>query len=411
MIVQEGEQLNLQRCIEISLRQHPDIRASKNSVDVNKSRMEQAKSNYFPQIDASAAYSRTRPASGSRNFSSSSSFDTSRSYDQYNGSITLRQNLFDFGKTGTQVNIQRLYIDASIFDFQNVSEQVILNLKKAYYSVLKAKRNRSVAEETVGQFQEHLKQAKAFYEVGTKPKFDVTKAEVDLSAAKLNLIKAENTLRLAIVTLNNAMGIPEAPRYDLHDNLSYEKFMASLDDAVDKAYKNRPDLNAFAARRMAAEKSIELAQKGHYPSLTGNAALSWAGERFPLEDGWNAGAIMTFPIFSGFLTKNQVTEARAGLEVLKANEDNLKQSILFDVQQAYLNINEAEERIIVSELAVKQATENFEIATGRYNAGVGNPIEVTDAQVLLSNARAAHIEALYDYKIASASLEKAMGVR
>lgn len=407
MIIQEDEQLNLERCIEISLRQHPHIRASKNSVDVSRSRMEQAKANYFPQIDASASYSRTNPASGNR----TALLETNRSYNQYNGSIAIRQNLLDFGKTWTQVNIQRLYTDASIYDLQNVSEQVILNLKKAYYSVLKAKKNRSVAEETIGQFQKHFKQATAFYEVGTKPKFDVIKAEVDLSAAKLNLIRDENTLRIAIVNLNNAMGIPEAPRYDLHDNLFYEKFTISLDDAVDKAYKNRYDLNAFALRRTAAEISIELAKKGHYPFLTGNAAFFLAGERFPLDDGWNAGAAMTFPIFNGFLIKNQVAEAKAELEVIRANEESLRQAIFLEVQESYLNIQEAEERITVAELTVKQAIENFEIATGRYNAGIGNPIEVTDAQVLLSNARAAHIEALYDYKVARATIEKAMGDR
>ncbi|MBI5039191.1 MAG: TolC family protein, partial [Nitrospirae bacterium] len=94
-----------------------------------------------------------------------------------------------------------------------------------------------------------------------------------------------------------------------------------------------------------------------------------------------------------------------------ANEELLRQNVFLEVQQSFLNLKEAEERIPAAELTVKQAEENFEIANGRYTAGVGNPIEVTDAEVALSNARRDYIQALYDYKIAQASLGKAMGVR
>ncbi len=143
---------------------------------------------------------------------------------------------------------------------------------------MQARRNRDVSADTVKQFQQHLDQAKGFYEVGTKPKFDVTKAEVDLSNAKLNLIKAENALRLAVVTLNNAMGVPEAPEYILDDNLSFQKYNITFEEALDKAYKNRPDLKSIIARRQAADKSIDLAKTGYYPVLTGNAGYNWSGE-------------------------------------------------------------------------------------------------------------------------------------
>ena len=99
--------------------------------------------------------------------------------------------------------------------------QVTFGVKQAYYGLLQARRNRDVAREVVEQFQQHLEQAKAFFEVGTKPKFDVTKADVDLSNAKLNLLKAENAFRLGQVTLNNTMGMPEAPDYEIVDQLPF----------------------------------------------------------------------------------------------------------------------------------------------------------------------------------------------
>jgi outer membrane protein len=106
-----------------------------------------------------------------------------------------------------------------------------------------------------------------------------------------------------------------------------------------------------------------------------------------------------------------VKEADANYKAAKANYDLLRQNVVLEVQQAYLNLAAAADRIPTSEIAQRQATENLEIATGRYNAGVGNPIEVTDAQVTYTNAKTTYIQALYDYNVAVAGLEKSMGLK
>ena len=414
--IKKGAQLDLQRCIEIALRKQPNIVAARNVVDVNRSRVGQAQSNYYPQISADASYSRIKPVTGAQRalttgVSGLSTSNATSAFDEYAGTLSVNQLLFDFWKTRTQVDIQKLNVGASKSDLENTSESVVFNVKQAYYGVLQAKRNRDVAEETVKQYQQHLEQAKGFYQVGTAAKYDVTKAEVDLSNSKLNLIKAENALKIARVTLNNAMGVPDAPEYSIEDNLSYKNYDITFDEALRRAYLNRPDLQSLIFQRKAASQSIELAKKGYYPVLTGNAAYIRQGEDFPLDKGWNAGVSLTFPLFNGFLTKNQVSEQKANLEVVSANEEALKQNILLDVQQGYLNLAQAAESITTADLTVKQARENLDIANGRYAAGVGNPIEVTDAEVSLTNAKTSYIQALYDYRIAVATIEKAMGAR
>jgi outer membrane protein len=403
--IKKGESLNLERCIEIALKRQPVIIAAMGTANANQSKIGEAKANYYPQIDWTSSASRT--SVGTR---SSYGFETrSVIFNSYSSGVTLNQDIFDFGKTASQVEIQRLNYDSSLSDLENVSKQIIFNVKQTYYGVLQAKRNRDVSLEAVKQFQQHLEQAKGFYEVGTKPKFDVTKAEVDLSNAKLNLIKAENAVRIAVANLNNTMGVPDSPEYEIEDNLSFKKYEITFDDAVSSAYQNRPDLKSIIVKKQAAESSIELAKKDYYPVLTGTAGYEYAGNTFPLEKGWNIGATLSFPIFSGFLTKYQMDGAKANLNVLRANEESLRQGVFLEVQQAYLNLKEAEESIPTAELGVKQAEENFEIANGRYAAGVGNPIEVTDAEVLLANAKLSYIQALYNYKVSRASLEKAMG--
>jgi len=418
-IIKKGELLNIERCVDIAMMKNPTIVAAKGTVGVNESRVYEAKSNYYPQINWTGGYARILPVSGRSftgtqggTFGTSTISTSSNAFDQYTTSFTLSQNIYDFGRTSTQVKIQNLNFDSSRSDLENVTEQVVFTVKQAYFGVIQAKYNRLVAEDTVKQTQQHLEQATGFYEVGTKPKFDVIKAEVDLSTAKLNLIKLDNDLKIAVVNLNNAMGIPEAPEYTLAENLSFGKYEMTFEDALSKAYENRPDIKSIAAKRQAGETSIKSAKTNYYPFLTGNASYNWAGGSVDqLDHGWNVGAVLSFPIFSGFLTKYQVEEAKANLNVLRANEESLRQTVFLEVQQAYLTLRAAEEAIPTAKLGVEQAQENLDIANGRYAAGVGNPIEVTDAEVSLATARLNHIQALYADKVAQASLEKAMGMR
>jgi len=393
-LVNKDESLTLERCIEIALKKHPSVVAAKHSIDVNQNKIGEAKSNYYPQLSSISGYNRYWDGLSDQNYSTA---------------LSLNQNIYDFGKTTSQVNIQKFNLNAAQADLENTSDLVIFNVSQGYYTVLKNKRNRDVAQETVAQFDHHLKQAKGFYQAGTRAKFDVTRAEVDLSNSKLNLIKAENALRLAKVSLNNAIGLPYAPEYRIEDNLDFAKYALPLEEAIERAYNNRADLQSLLAKKKAATESIELAKKGYYPTLSGSASYTWVNEDMSSQKGWKVGASFTIPLFSGFLTTYQVQEYEANLKVLNANEELLRQSILLDIQQAYLNLREAEERISNTQLTVKQAQENLDLVNGRYMAGIGNPIEVTDAQVSYSNAKTSYNQALYDYKIAQASIVKAMG--
>ncbi|MBF0591409.1 MAG: TolC family protein, partial [Nitrospirae bacterium] len=398
-----GETLSLERCIEIAIKNQPNIIAAAYTVMANESRIAQAASGYYPQVGLSAAYSRYAPVSGVGGSSSAGS------YNQLTNNASVTQNIYDFGRVKTQVDIQRLTTDASSSDLKTAREQVVYNVKQAYYTLLQTIKNLEVAKETVEQFQQHLQQAVGFYQVGEKAKFDVTKAEVDLSNARLNLIKAENALRLARVNLNNAMGLPYAIDYLIEDNLAFQEYGVTLNDMIEKAFKNRADIQAIIAKEKAAQQTIELRKKDYYPTVSGSATYTWAGESFPLNSGWNVGAQVSLSVFSGYLTKNQIQEAEFNLKVLRANEDTLRQSIIVDVQQYYLQLMSAQETISAANMTVEQAKENLDIANGRYGAGLGSPIDVTDANITYSNAKTAYIQALTDYKTAQASLEKAMG--
>jgi outer membrane protein len=404
-VIVKDEMLTLARCVDIALRKNPSIMASAGAVETSRSRVGQARSNYYPQLSAQAAYNRISPMQGAAS-------GALQAYDQYSGSVNLAQNLLDFGRTFNQVDISKYNLDASRSDLRATQDAVILNVKQAYYGVLLAKRNLDVAADVIKQYQLHLDQAKGFYDVGTKARIDVIKAEVDLSNAKLSIINAENALKIAWVVLNNAIGAPDAPEYRIEDILSFQKYSITLEEATAKALENRPDLRSIDVKRQASETNISLARSGYYPALTGNANYNWTGDApSALDHGWSAGVVLTVPLFSGMLTSNQTAEAKANLYVVKANEEALRQQVLLEVRQAFLNLQAAEAAIATAELAAQQAKENLDLANGRYGAGVGSPVEVSDAFATYVAAQANHTAALSNYKLAQASIEKAMGVR
>jgi outer membrane protein TolC len=400
--------LDVDRCVQIALKNHPNIAAYAGTVAVNENKVEEAKAGYYPQLDLSTAYSDSYYGSTGNNNTQGTLNQTSANYS---AGVSLRQTIYDFGKTSLSVDIQKLNTDASAADLESVTRQVVFGVKQAYYGLLYAMRNRDNVTQAVRQYELRLTQAIALYESGAKPKVDVTKAQVDLSSARLNLIKAENALKLAKASLDNAMGITGDPQYSIGDDATYKKVEITLEEALVRAMENRTDFKSLALKRKSAEETVKLAQRGYYPTLNGSAGYTLSGERTPMDESWNVTATVTMPLFSGFSTKYQVEEYRASLSWAKANEEALRQSVELETRKAYASLKEAEEMIPVAELAARQARENLDLADARYSTGAGSSIEVADAQAARMSAVTAVNQALYDFKTAEASLEKAIGGR
>lgn len=398
--ISQGDVLNLQRCIDIAIKNHPSLTAATGAVRQSASKTGQARSGYYPQMSLQSGYSRIGPPSSSLR---------SDQYNSYSNALSLNQTLFDFGKTSTSVDIQLLNKQSAEADFQDVTASVILSVKETYYAFLKARMSSAVAAETVNQFQQHYEIAKTFFETGKSSKIDVTSAEVNLSNARIQLISAQNALRIARAALNKAMGVTVSQEYDIQEEFHPEQLEMSFETALSLAYENRPDLLSISLKKNALEKNIDLQKKGYLPVLSGSAGYSYAGSDSSMDPSWNAGLILNIPLFTGFSTKYAVEEARAGLDIARANEDLLRQKVRLEVQTAWLNRHEAFERIEAGKTTVRQAEETLELARGRYATGVGGSIEITDAMIKLNNAKMTYITALSDFSAAQAALEKAIG--
>ena len=395
----------LAECIAIAEEQHPTLQAAGASLEAAHQRVRQAAANYLPQVSANYAADRRNTSAAARTGTNLPA--QSQTFNFYNTGAGFSQVLFDFGQTLAAIRAAQASEQSLQADRVTQRETVVLNVKQAYFDLLAARRLLAVADETVRQNQKQLELAQGRFDVGMAPKFDVTRAQVQLATAELNQITARNNVAVARETLRNALGLTTALDFDIVDVLDVQSVRISEAGALEAAYAKRPELESLRAQQLATAEQIAGLQKDYLPTLTGNGSYNWSGTDYPLQSNWNIGASVNLTLFSGGLTAAQVGEAKANLAKLKFDEETVRQSVALEVRQAVLNLQQAAESIRVAAKGVEQARENLAIAEGRYTTGIGNIIELTDAQALLTSAEASHVRALYDYQTSVAAVERA----
>jgi outer membrane protein TolC len=308
-------------------------------------------------------------------------------------------------------------LDAEQQNYATTTQDIVLAIKQAYYVYLGAQALVKVRQDTVRSRELLVRQARGFFEVGTRAKIDVARAEANLFTAQADLIAAENGVKIAWVTLRNAMGSPRLPEQPVAEDSPEVEMSFNLAAARNAAYDARTELKSFDAQKRASDQLIAVARRSHLPDL--NFDASWGRRHlsndpdqkntFPLRPTWTVGLNLSIPIFDGFRTTNRVEETLHNYYRVKADEEDRRQLIALEVEQSYLRVVETQERIKANEAAARAAKENLDLAQGRYQVGVGSIIEVTDAETLYTDAQTTYIRSVYEYKIADAQLARAMG--
>ncbi len=402
------ESLTITQCIELALKNHPFIRSASGAALAAGSRVTQSSATYFPQIQASTGYSENH-AQGAFGDSITKGYSTT---------LSVNQLIYDFGRTSGLHEAARAGYQAAEFDKTRIVQETVLKVKQAYFSLLRSQKLVIVAQKTLEQGEAHLKQAQAFFSAGSKPRFDVTRAEVEVNSAKLGLLNAQNNLRLSMISLDNAMGIDPSTTLTIEDVPAVALAVPTLEDAQKEALARRPDMAKAEADSRAARAQVKAAEGGFFPNLSASGSYTWAngtseyGTMFKgdLGNSWTAALTLSLPLFEGGVTRGRVGEAAANQMISESQRDGLRQNILLEVNQAYASYENAAERTNVMESSLKKAKENLDIAQGRYQAGVGAYIEVTDAQVSEVTAETDFLQAQYDVQVAVAALQKAMGI-
>ena len=402
--VEEVMEISLEECLRCALGNNPRIQSALQDVFASDARIRQAWSSYFPQFSWQTGYTRIKQ------LQLSDALGRNLVFNYYVlGQISASQMLYDFGVTQNLVTIRKLDNLGYKIMLTGTVNDVVCEVKKAYYNLQYALEAKKVAEEMVVRYESFYNQAKAFYMAGTSPKVDVTIAEVNLSNAKLLLIQAENSVEIAMAKLNNTMGLPYSNRYSISDNLRYNPCEITLTQAVDIAKESRPEFQLAEVKVEEARQNVKLVKKSYFPTLTVEGQYQIGGRTFTSNYGYNVGGYLNFPTINGMLIKNEIKEAKALHSREQAIASNTKNNIYFEIQQAFYSMIEKKNSIPVAFLGLKQSKENYELSYGRYKVGVGNPVELKEAQVQYQDAMLRYYNSLYQFNTARAELEKFIG--
>jgi len=394
--------LTLDEALATALKNHPQIVEAKANLNGADARIGQAAANYYPQVSIVADWNKGRLFL--------TPLESIRSTEVTTNALYLKQTIYDFGRSSGALEATRGLREAADMNLVITRQDVTLRVKSAYYLLLAAEQQVLAVRETVKSREAVYRQAQEYFNQGIRAKVDATRAEANYFTAQTALIRAENNREIARVELANAMGIASLGEALLAPPPSTPLLLPDLSQARREAMGNRAELQQLAALKTTASGNLKVAKSSYLPILSGTASLGYADRDFPPAGRvWAVGVNLTVPLFSGFSSVEQVREANANLDALEARQGNLKLQIVKEAESAWLAANEAAARRVSTGKEVAAANENRSLAEGRYQEGVGNIIEVTDAQSQALDATTAQIQATYDYYTALARLDRVIG--
>jgi len=418
--MENGVRLSEKEAIDLALKQHPAVKEYKERVTSAQEQIGVSRAAYLPQLSftSNIYYGNAFPATsgaGAPGGPPGLGGGGLRTTDQFINRFSASQLIYDFGKTPGLIAQSRSTYHQSREDYAGTRQQVVLDARTAYFGYLAAQRAVKVTEETVRQNRELVRQAEGFYQVGLKAKIDVTKAEANLYDAESNLIRVKNALELARVSLMNALGLRTWTFQEVEDVLEVTPQPRSQEELKSQALRQRPEILKNLFQQDYSKAALKVARAGWFPTLNSLAAYGWSGPSPPLSGttfenrSWWVGGGLTVPLFDGLLSYHNVRSANASIRASEANAEVLSQNVSKEVDQSFLDLKASWELIRATKKALEAARENFRLAQGRYQVGVGSIIEVTDAQVQYFQSDLRHVQALYDYRVNEARLDKAVG--
>lgn len=442
--VEKNAVLNMKDCIELALQNSPKIKKARYNYGLSKGNLGIAKSGYFPTLGVGTGYNVSENRTNRNNTSS----------NIYSAEASIKQLIWNFGKTNANIKMYNFDRIAALYDFEDIVLDTIFTVKTNYYGVLAAKATVDVNRANVQINERNYQRTKAYFDEGIKSKIDLVNAEVYLSDSKVTLVNSEKQYQNALVKLNNSMYIAFAPEYEIEntetfnfsnnyapvnlekidekkdlsnlpkevgnafltskvekinvlENYKFEPFPYTFEQAVNLAYKNRPDLKSFDATLNAVKEALKYTKREYLPEISASAGYGY-------RDKYNANSFNVGVNLSSSVNikgqKHKIDNAKIQVKMAENEIELAKQDIYFEVQDLYINMVQLEKQIPLLAVKVKQTLENFELADGRYAVGLGDYIELQDAKVNYNNAQVNYVQTVYNYNVARANLEKAIAL-
>src|SRR5579884_1339399 len=402
-----GPPLTLPQAEAIAMRNHPRIAAAANTA-ASAQQIAEARSAFYPNVRGEV----TGTQGDDLSRLGAGALSASRLFNRFGAGLQVNQLITDFGRTMNLVANSRLQAEAANQTTTATRYDVILGVDRAYFEVLQDEAFVKVAQDTVNVRQTLANQVNALFKAQLKSEVDLSFAQVNVSEAQLLLIRAQDSLREAYADLSRAMGQDHPQRWQLADPGAPPNPPPDAAPLIAQAIQNRPELASLRLQYQAAQKFEAAERDLKRPNITGVAVggglpyINQAG----LPDEYEGVALnLEIPIFNGHLFAAREEAARQ--QALAANQHlrDEQQQIEHDVHNAWVAASTAYQRIPVTEDLIKQAELALKLAQGRYNLGLASIVELTQAQLNLTQAQIENVTARYDYQTAYAALQFSTG--
>jgi outer membrane protein len=407
-------ELSLETALKIGRARQPQLRQAHAQTEAAEARVDIARAPLLPQVNITANYTRatgnfvpraavamppTRPISAT-------------TFPFVQTGITVNQLIWDFGQAWQRRVAAREGAEAQEANEQAAVLSSDLSIRAAFYTARASRDAITVARETLANQTKHVEQIRAFTEVGTRPEIDLLQALTDQANAEVSLINAQNDYANARALLNQTMGVDAPASYEVTGGPSaaLPGEGEGIDVLVDEALRTRPELASQLAQ-LRAQEATNKAIRGRYgPTIGAIGGLTYAGaELGNLVWNFSGGLTLQWPIFEGLATRSAEREGKANLSALRAALDIVRQQIRVDVDRARLTIVAGKAAVSAAERSIANAKARLDLAELRYRTGVGNGIELSDAQLAFTNAGFQKLQATLRLDTARAQLQQALG--
>ena len=415
--LKDGKVLNITDCVSLAFKNSPKIRRKKYELDVAKSNVGMAKSQFFPVINAGVGLNFER--------NTNNVYYDKRYRDLPSVGISVNQLVWNFGKTNSYIRMEKFYKIGAEYEFMDSLCYTLFDTKAKYYNLLKAKALLNVANNNVKINEKFLNLSK------NRESADLSTAEINLSEAKIKYIEAENYYNNAKYELSNTMYIDSQPTYDIENtqtfayNNNYEygakDFESSpfvpyvypfdVKKAEEIAYENSPDLKVLVSTKKAMEESLKYAKRAFYPDLTANFGYVYNNSSYTGDNIHNNGLRAGVNLSSSanlMDLKYNIKGAKAQLNIADTEINLFKKDLYYELQRAFNNVERAKKQVPTSKLEVEQSLKNLQIVEGQYSQKKLNYIALQESRKNYINALNNYVESIYDYNMALIQVEMAM---
>jgi outer membrane protein TolC len=417
---EKGKPLSLPESISIAIEKSTSIRSADYAIQGAEYERKSARTDFLPKISTQYAYTRYNedphmksPAGEFLPYPVDMKIGRQ---DRYQWNTYLKQPIFTGGALTSSYQIAKLGVGIAKENLTRTMQDIVVQVKEAYFGILKAEKIKQVALKSEEQVKSHVEVAQAFYEEGMIPHNDLLEAEVRYAQVKQNLIRADNGVQIAKAYFNTVLRQNINEPVEVEDILEYQPETFSLEACQNEALQKRPEIKEASLNLERAQKSVSLAKSSIFPTLSLVINYQKMGDHAdlrgnPYEDSesWTVSPVLTWDVWEWGKRYYQISASRARMAQSEEYRKQVQDTVSLEVKEAYLNFMEAEKNIFVAKTAIEQAEENFRLNKERYSEQMATTTDVLDAQTLLTEAKNNYYNALSDYQIAKARLERAIG--